>query len=97
LASLQPDGTTDPILAQKFTESLESFTRKGDRPNCSGGKESFVTAFGLAFSMFHKLVVDHRLLVDKRNAEHSSNLRRAIISMADDSIWKKVAFLRTWM
>jgi hypothetical protein len=99
LASLQPDGTTDRMLAQEFTDSLESFMQRSDQSSCDRprGKESLATAFGLAFSMFHKLIIDHRLLTDKRNAAHSSDLRQAIISMANDAIWKKLAFLRTWM
>jgi hypothetical protein len=99
LASLQPDSTTDRTLAQNFTDSLESFKRRQKQPSREGlrGRESFATAFELAFSMFHNLIVNHCPLTDKQNAKLSSDLRLAIISMSNDPIWAKLAFLRTWM
>jgi hypothetical protein len=99
LASLQPNGTTDAQLAQQFTDSLESFTQPYNQLVCNGydGGNSLATAFGLAFRIFHDLVVSHRLLMHEDNAKCSSELRSAIISMMHQAVWKKVAFLRTWM
>jgi hypothetical protein len=99
LASLQPNGSTDAQLAQQFTDSLESFTQPNNQLVGDGDDSgnSLATAFGLAFRVFHDLVVNRRLLMHEDNAKYSSQLRSAIISMMHQAIWKKVAFLRTWM